>query len=68
MVGANGEYFTRPGKDEGVSASIVNAEDGTRLLHVFTSNAPPLGVRSYNAFDLYALLVHNGNAEACGPI
>ena len=55
----------RPGTDKAVSASIVSAEDGTRLLHVFTSNGDPLQKdRNYNAFDVYRLFCHDGNTEA----
>ena len=61
----NGEHFARPGTDKAVSASIVSAEDGTRLLHVFTSNGDPLQKdRNYNAFDVYRLFCHDGNTEA----
>jgi len=59
-----GKDFTRPGKDHGLSASIITAEDGTRLLHVFTSSAPPFEKdKNYNAFDAYCLLNHGGDAE-----
>lgn len=65
----SGEDFTRPGKDRGVSASIVAAEDGTRLLHVFTSNAPPFEKdKNYNPFDAYRLLNHGGDAEAARAV
>jgi hypothetical protein len=61
----NEDYFVRPGTDKPVSASIVTAKDGTRLLHVFSSNAQPLEAeRNYNAFDAYTVLNHNGDAEA----
>ena len=61
----NGDYFARPDTDKGVSASLVTAEDGTRLLHIFSSNAQPLEANTnYNAFVAYALLSHNGNSDA----
>jgi hypothetical protein len=60
----DGQY-ARPGTDKAVSASVVTAEDGTPLFHVFTSNAPPLEKGgNYNAFRLYTLLVHNGDKVA----
>jgi hypothetical protein len=60
-----GNDFTRPGKDHGVSASVIAAKDGTPLLHVFTSSAPPFEKDdNLNPFDAYRLLVHNGDAEA----
>jgi len=60
----SGEHWTRPGTDKAVSASIVTAEDGTRLLHVFTTNGRPFEAdTNYNAFDAYALLKHDGNRE-----
>ena len=61
----NGEHFARPGTEKAVSASIVAAEDGTRLLHVFSSNGDPFEKdRNYNPFDAFKLLFHDGNAEA----
>ncbi len=58
--------FLRPGvTDKFQSASVVTADDGTRLLHVFTSSAPPFEKdKSYNAFTAYALLKHNSNKAA----
>ena len=46
-----GDNFRRPGTDKPISASIVTAKDGTRLLHVFSSNAQPFEAdKNYNAF------------------
>jgi hypothetical protein len=60
-----GDHATRPGKQDGASASFCTAGDGTRLLHVFSTNAGPFKPgKNYNAFNAYALLSHNGNAEA----
>jgi hypothetical protein len=60
-----GEHLTRPGKENGVSASIIPAQDGTRLVHVFSTSAQPLEAeRNYNAFDLFRLLKHDGDTEA----
>lgn len=53
-------YLTRPGKDEGVSASLFYG--GRMLFHVFTSNAPHFDCdRSYDPFGVYARLEHNGD-------
>lgn len=60
----SGEQATRPGKEKGASASFCKAEDGTRLLHVFSTNAQPLEAGNYNAFDAYRLLNHKGDVEA----
>lgn len=61
----DGEHVIRPGKENGTSASFCSAEDGTRLLHVFSTNAQPFEAeKNYNAFDAYALLNHKGDAEA----
>lgn len=55
------EHYTRPGKDRGISASLI---DG-KLFHVFTSNAPPLEQWTvYTPFALYATLEHGGDFEA----
>lgn len=54
-------HLTRPGKDKGVSASVY---DG-KILHVFSSNAPPFEPgKSYAPFSVYTLLKHGGNFEA----
>jgi hypothetical protein len=61
----NGETFRRPGTDKPVSASMIVAENGDRLLHVFTSGAPPLEIdHNYNPLSAYALLKHDGDVEA----
>lgn len=55
------EHYTRPGKDRGISASLI---DG-KLFHVFTSNAPPLEQWTvYAPFALYAALEYGGDFEA----
>jgi hypothetical protein len=54
------DHWTRPGKSEGTSAT-VNYE-GIDLLHVFTSNAPPLEAEtSYTKFAFYAHMEHDGD-------
>ena len=51
------QYWRRPGKDEGWSASY-NGE----VFYCFTSNAPPFEMsRGYSRFAVYALLEHNGD-------
>lgn len=56
-------YLTRPGKDEGVSASLFYG--GRSLFHVFTSNAPHFDCdRSYDPFGVYVRLEHNGDFRA----
>jgi putative DNA primase/helicase len=57
------EYWTRPGKTEGVSAT-VNYE-GSDLLYVFSTNAEPFEPgRGYTKFTAYALLNHGGDYSA----
>ena len=54
-------HFTRPGKNSGVSASSYN----DKILHVFTSNAPPLEEGgSYAPFAIYSLFEHGGDYSA----
>jgi len=61
----SGDYATRPGTDKPISASFVTAQDGTRLLHVFSANAQPFEADcNYNSFDAFRLLNHNGDHEA----
>ncbi len=51
------EYWQRPGKKEGNSATL---KDG--VFYVFSSNADPFeSNRPYNAFTAYTLLEHNGD-------
>ena len=51
------EYWRRPGKTEGNSATL---KDG--VFYVFSSNADPFeSNRPYNAFTAYTLLEHNGD-------
>ncbi len=60
---ANGnfEHWTRPGKERGGSASII---DG-KLFYVFSSNAAPFEPeKAYSPFSVFALLEHNGNFSA----
>ena len=60
-------YWTRPGKEGGVSASTGHCSSsiGGDLLYVFSSNAEPLQEgRCYSKFRAYALLRHNGDHSA----
>lgn len=55
------EHFTRPGKDSGTSASLI---EGT-VFKVFTTNAPPFeGGRAYSPFFLYTQARHGGSFSA----
>lgn len=57
------DYWCRPGKISGVSAS-TNYE-GSGLLYVFSSNADPFEPdRAYTKFHAYASLQHNGDFTA----
>jgi Bifunctional DNA primase/polymerase, N-terminal len=54
------EYWTRPGKADGVSATANYENSG--LLYVFSSNAQPFEEqRGYSKFTAYAQLNHGGN-------
>jgi hypothetical protein len=51
------EYWRRPGKDSGLSATLKN-----RVFYVFSSNAAPFEPgRAYAPFSVYALLEHEGD-------
>lgn len=57
--------WRRPGKDEGTSAEIVTAKDGTELLKVWSSNCGPLiAGRYYSKFAAWAELAHRGDWKA----
>lgn len=58
--GGENEYWRRPGKDEGWSATL---RDG--VLYVFSTNAHPFeGNRGYAPFAVYAMLEHGGDFAA----
>ncbi len=58
-----GDYFTRPGKKSGVSASWNR--DGNGHFVCFSSSAPPFEPStSYLPFAVYALLEHGGDYSA----
>lgn len=53
-------YFTRPGKREGISATLGKVAPG--VLYVFTSSAPPLTAeRPYDPVDVLTDLVYAGD-------
>lgn len=60
-------YLCRPGKSEGVSATIgyCRTELAGPKLYVFSTNAMPFEAeRSYSKFDAYTLLRHGGDFAA----
>jgi hypothetical protein len=56
------EYWTRPGKRAGVSATVNFS--GKENLYVFTTNASPFEPGSISKFGAFALLHHNGDYKA----
>lgn len=58
--GGENEYWRRPGKDQGWSATLRD-----RVLYVFSSNAVPFEPdRAYSPFSVYTLLEHAGDFAA----
>jgi hypothetical protein len=58
--GGENEYWRRPGKEQGWSATLRNNQ-----LFVFSSNAVPFEPdRAYGPFSVYALLEHGGDFAA----
>src|SRR5262249_3640526 len=60
-------YWTRPGKDRGVSASVGHCRGsaGEPLFYCFTTNADPFGDgKTYGRFRAYAVLNHQGDLSA----
>jgi hypothetical protein len=60
-------YWTRPGKDDGVSATTgkCTSEVGGDLLYVFSTNADPFeGDSAYSKFSAYTVLEHKGDFTA----
>ena len=61
--GGDQQYWCRPGKDRGISASTNHM--GSDLLHVWSTNADPFEPdTSYSKFAAYGLLVHGGDFVA----
>lgn len=57
-------HMTRPGKDEGTSAT-VGFYDNPPMLHVFTSSSGDFDAdETYSPFGVYAILEHAGNHPA----
>jgi len=57
------EYWRRPGKTTGSSASLKACEHGL-VFYVFSSNAAPFEAnQGYSPFSVYALLEHGGDFE-----
>ena len=57
------EYWTRPGKRAGVSATVNYS--GKENLYIFSTNASPFEPeKSYSKFAAYTLLKHNGDFTA----
>jgi len=54
-------WFTRPGKDDGVSASF-NIEK--RVFYIFTSSTDLESTRGYNPATLYSEFTHNGDKKS----
>lgn len=66
---SDGAKWTRPGKQFGTSAVLVQAQDGAQVLVVFSGSAGPLapqGVahRNWSKFGAYAALNHGGDLRA----
>lgn len=59
----DGLAWTRPGKTTGTSATIIQAQDGTELVRIFTSSTS-LPTQSLNAFELVKQLEHGGDNRA----
>lgn len=60
--GAGKEFWCRPGKTDGVSATLNN--EGYDLLHNFSTSASPLEPeKSYTKFGFVALIEHDGDFQ-----
>ncbi|MBI1338290.1 MAG: AAA family ATPase [Phycisphaera sp.] len=59
IKGGDNEYWRRPGKDSGTSATLKD-----RVFYVFSSNAAPFEPdQAYAPFSVYTLLEHGGDFE-----
>lgn len=65
-IDASGEKWRRPGKSEGISATLAHCtSNGVPLFHAFSSNAQPFEAdNDYGPFRVYALLEHGGDPSA----
>lgn len=64
-------YYTRPGKDGGVSVSVghVKALDGTPALWVFSGNCPDLPAdKSYDLAGAWTRIMHRGDFTEAGKL
>lgn len=62
-------YYTRPGKDGGISVSVghVKALDGTPALWVFSGNCPDLPAdKSYDLAGAWTRIMHRGDFTEAG--
>lgn len=62
-------YYTRPGKDAGVSVSVghYRAKDGTPALYTFSGNCPDLpGSKCFDLFGAYARVKFGGDFARAG--
>lgn len=66
------EFWRRPGKDRGHSATAHlcrHPANGWGLFYCFSSSAPPIeSGRAYSAFQLLAVLNHNGDWAATASV
>lgn len=62
----NIQYWRRPGKEDGVSATTgyCKTETNDDLLYVFSTNAHPFEVRTYSKFAAMTLLQYSGDFKA----
>jgi len=69
VKGGENEYWRRPGKESGTSATLKACENGL-VFYVFSSNAAPFEPgQPYSAFAVYALLNHGGDwAQAASSL
>lgn len=58
----NEEFWTRPGKERGISATTNYADSG--LFYVFSSSTEFEPERGFNKFAVYTYLNHHGDFEA----
>jgi predicted nucleic acid-binding Zn ribbon protein len=59
VKGGDNEYWRRPGKDSGTSATLREG-----VFYVFSSNAAPFEAnQAYSPFAVYAVLTHGGDYE-----
>lgn len=61
---SDGIHWTRPGKNFGISASVVTATDGVEVLYVFTTSTGLQSEHCYNKFEAFKNLIHNGDGRA----